>query len=988
MAIRSPNPDEREDRLDAIVSAYLQAVEAGEDPRPQELLDREPDLAEELEAFFEAHKRMQTMAEPLKPVAQAAHIDLPDDDFSKLNPNAEGDSATSQACRFGDFELLKKIGEGGMGAVYKARDLRQWNIVALKLLLAGRFARPSDLSRFRNEAEMVTEVDHPNIVPVLDVGEHQGRPFFSMKLMAGSLADRIEHFRDDPRAAVAIVATLARAVHHVHERGILHRDLKPGNVLLDADGRPHLTDFGLGKWLNQTTDLSAPQAIIGTASWMAPEQAGDSRRNVTKAVDVYGLGAVLYGLLTGHPPFRADSLSETLALLREREPDRPGARNPRVDRDLETICLKCLQKDPAGRYASAAELADDLARWLAGEPIRARPVGPIRRLGRWCRRRPWTMAATAAALCLALAGGAIAWTRYEAANLQFRKDVLDAEAISTTLERSFREFAEGHRPEAESARTQARGRRDAASEAVRLRFAGQFADLDMVFRLEDIRLEEREPAPVYLAAFREYGIDVEQSAPADVAAQIEQRAIRPALVAALDEWARRAPDQKARQRLRDIADRADDRRDALPARLRDALGKTTWKARLFALLKLVPEARANPPAPAVVVSLASALRDRGAAELALPSLREGVTRHPGDFWLNLELAAALAVVRPAQTNDSRRYLTAASALSRGNPSIYLYLGNALFDRGAYRQAAAAYQEAIDEATRRKRDYPQAWNNLGNARTKLGDFEGAVKAFDEAIRLRPGFARAYHNRGVAFDEWERFSEAMDSYRAAIRSEPGNAEAYFNLALDLTYREGKFAEALTTLDHGRPHLSAVIGGAENWTALSDEARRLRDLEPRLEQVLKRQGKPKDADEACRLAQLAAWPHHQLYATAARFYERAFELEPRRATDLVRGYRYHAAQCAAQAGGGHGPEAARLDPAERSAMRQQALAWLRADLDLRGGQLKTDKAAAQRAVGFWHADPALAAVRKAEAMAKLPPSERAEWERFWAEVAALGK
>jgi WD40 repeat protein len=319
------------------------------------------------------------------------------------------------AGRCGEYELLGEIARGGMGVVYRARHSRLGRVVALKMILAGQLASPAERERFRVEAEAAATLDHPNIVPLYEVGEHNGRPFFTMKLVEGtSLAQQVSHFSKDPRAAAGLLERVARAVHHAHQRGILHRDLKPANILIDGQGEPHVTDFGLAKRVAGNASLTQSGAIVGTPSYMPPEQAR-ADKGLTTAIDVYSLGAILYELLTGRPPFRADTPLETVLHVLEREPPRPRQLAPGVDRDLETICLKCLEKDPAKRYAGALALAEDLRRYLHGEAIAARPAGVVERAVKWSRRRPAVAGLAALVALVAAAGlGGILWAYGEA----------------------------------------------------------------------------------------------------------------------------------------------------------------------------------------------------------------------------------------------------------------------------------------------------------------------------------------------------------------------------------------------------------------------------------------------------------------------------------------------------------------------------------------------------------------------------------------------
>jgi hypothetical protein len=303
-----------------------------------------------------------------------------------LAPGLPGaDAPVSPGRTVGDYELLTEIARGGMGVVYRARQRSLNRVVALKMILSGSHAGAGDIRRFRAEAEAAANLDHPNILPIFEVGDDHGRPFFSMKLVAGgSLADKVTRtLGTAAREHVSLLATICRAVHFAHQRGILHRDLKPANILLDADGTPFVTDFGLAKRAGDSGQTQSG-AILGTPSYMAPEQAR-GEKGVSTAADVYALGAILYEVLTGRPPFRAPSVMDTLLLVLEKEPDHPRTINPKADRDLAAVALKCLAKDPAARYESAAALADDLDRWLTGEPTRARPLSLPAAAWRWLR---------------------------------------------------------------------------------------------------------------------------------------------------------------------------------------------------------------------------------------------------------------------------------------------------------------------------------------------------------------------------------------------------------------------------------------------------------------------------------------------------------------------------------------------------------------------------------------------------------------------------
>jgi tetratricopeptide (TPR) repeat protein/tRNA A-37 threonylcarbamoyl transferase component Bud32 len=387
--------------LDLIYQEIVLREEAGESPQLEEYVRRFPELAAELELQFELERAIQD-----EPTAGG-------DEHPTTLGGAGPRPAPTIAPVLPGYQILGELGRGGMGVVYKARQLRLNRIVALKMILAGDYAPAETIVRFMAEAESIARVHHPHIVQIFAYGDHDGRPYFEMEYVdGGSLADRLGGKPWPLRDAAGLVETLARAIHAAHALGVVHRDLKPANILLTNDGIPKIADFGLAKCLDTETGLTRTEWIVGSPSYMAPEQAGEGGRPIGPMADVYSLGAILYELITGRPPFRAATILETLGQVRTDLPMAPARLRRGLPRDLATICLKCLEKDPARRYGSAAELAEDLRRFEAGEAIRARPAGAHERLWRWCRREP-AVASMALALLAGLVGVATQWRRAE-----------------------------------------------------------------------------------------------------------------------------------------------------------------------------------------------------------------------------------------------------------------------------------------------------------------------------------------------------------------------------------------------------------------------------------------------------------------------------------------------------------------------------------------------------------------------------------------------
>ena len=328
---------------------------------------------------------------------------------------------------FGDYDLLEEIGRGGQAVVYRARQKSLNRIVALKVIGFGHWETTPHLKRFRHEAEAAASLEHPQIVPIYEIGESDGSCYFSMKFVeGGQLAEVLKRESMSTRHAAELLAKIARTVHFAHQHGILHRDIKPGNILLDRQGEPHLTDFGLARLLEQESTITHSSDVLGTPSYMSPEQAAGRTKELTAATDVYSLGAVFYQMLTGEPPFAGGTTYETIRLVLDSEPRNPRARNAKIDRELSTICLKCLEKDPKRRYSSALALAEDLEHWLKHEPIRAKRSGFFTHGRKWARRKPVVASLIVALHFIGIAGLAgVLWQSHRA-NEQARLAIAEA----------------------------------------------------------------------------------------------------------------------------------------------------------------------------------------------------------------------------------------------------------------------------------------------------------------------------------------------------------------------------------------------------------------------------------------------------------------------------------------------------------------------------------------------------------------------------------
>jgi tetratricopeptide (TPR) repeat protein len=660
------------------------------------------------------------------------------------------------------YEFQAVLGRGGVGVVYRARHVRLNRMVALKMLLAGSYAAPDELERFLREAEAVARLHHPNVVQLYDAGDIDGRPYFTMQLIeGGSLAQEAARAPLPPRRSAELVAEVADAIEAAHQAGIIHRDLKPGNVLLTADGTAKVTDFGLARRLENNDGQTLSGAALGTPSYMAPEQARGDKCSIGPATDVYALGAILYELLTGRPPFRAETSAATLQQVIHKDPAMPRRLKAQIPRDLETICLKCLEKEPHKRYSTAATLAEDLRRFERGEPIAARPAGAIERGLHWFGRRPAVAVGLCAALLMAVAmgGGGLWWHGQRTAAVAAAVAVSEEELREAERLRTGYEFVGA---EAALKRAELRLGDDGPVE-LHERLAQATRDLELVKRLDDIRLDrvqmkrqfvkvsaveqpgdDESSSPRYEAAFREAAIGTLPEGPESVAARIQASPVRAALVAALDDWAVCNLDRDRRAWVLAVARLADP--DPWRDRVRDL---ATWDNRDM-LQQLADTAPAAEQSPQLLAALAGRLRTSGGEATGL--LRRVVLAHPNDFWVQVEMAYALSWTA---RGEAIGHCQTALALRPAAAPVHHRLGSILLDQ----------HRTVE----------------------------AISHLQQAIRLDPTAAYYHVTLGRAFEQQGQRSEAIAEYREGVRLDPMRYTAQLDLG-DALYKEGRIDEAI--------------------------------------------------------------------------------------------------------------------------------------------------------------------------------------------------
>ncbi|MDX2200140.1 MAG: protein kinase [Phycisphaerae bacterium] len=665
------------------------------------------------------------------------------------------------------YHIEGVVGTGGMGIVYRGRHLTLKRPVAIKMLLAGRYAGRLELERFKREAESIAALRHPNIVQVFDAGECDGHPYFVMELVeGGSLAQQLDRYPRSSREAAVCIAVLARAIHAAHAGGIMHRDLKPGNILIAADGTLKIADFGLARRSERSDERSAITIAgthLGTPSYMSPEQASGAASEFCPLIDVYALGAILYEMLTGRPPFRGETASDTERQVRHEEPVPPIRLNSSVPRDLQTICLKCLQKDPARRYGSGAALAEDIERFTRGDPILARPVGIVERSVKWCRRRPSAAAAIAfslVALVAAIVGGT--WIQ-RLENARHTARVVRRESASSAIEAELpllQRLVSSRQWEAatgvlSTARAQLK---DAESPELEARLALAAEEFDIARELDRIRQSFPESATAgytfapardaYAGVFTRLRIGREID-PATAAARIRASPLRDVLLVALDHAAFFEHFRQSNSELQRLLQLA---RTAAPDpwqdRYRDA---ATWYD-LASLRDLVRDAPSADPAPPVhqLVIIGLLLSDLGANDTTLEVLRDAQLRDPADFWVNLELGNALR--RAERYGEAIQFFRIAVSQRPTHHVAWTTLGWNLIRNGTVEEAIGPLRKAVALEPH----YPTSWHNLLSALTKCGQWDEAHRLSREALAANPddpgllGFAEwlQLRERGLA------------------------------------------------------------------------------------------------------------------------------------------------------------------------------------------------------------------------------------------------
>ncbi|HEY7423919.1 MAG TPA: protein kinase [Gemmataceae bacterium] len=751
MSPSAPSQNGSDVILAEVVEEFTNRVQAGESVDVESYAQQHPEYAERLRQLLPALTFLAEVGRSADTGSDGVLREAAEDPISGT---------------LGDFRLLREVGRGGMGVVYEAEQISLRRRVALKVLPFVATMDPRHLQRFHNEARAAACLHHTNIVPVFSVGCERGVHFYAMQFIDGQPLSALirqsrpaeskepsaggqptvayqpspdERVATSPTVRTASDATLlasegkrsreyfrkvAEALDYAHQLGIVHRDIKPGNLLLDGRGILWVTDFGLAHMRQGEANLTVTGQLMGTPRYMSPEQALAQRVPIDHRTDVYPLGATLYELLTLRPAFDGDDRQELLQQIASEEPARPRRLERAIPGELEIIVLKAMEKRPQDRYSTAQELADDLRRWLLDQPIRARRPSWSQVVRRWARRHKSVVWSAALGLLLLLVFGfsnAFWWMgKQTAAEMEARAALQEAERWQQEEKWS----------EALSAVRRAQGVLGGfgAEAALKQQIAQRGRDVEMAQRLEETRLQYTTVKDghfdwdaciaSYAAAFQWYGLDVENLEPAEAGERIRAQSIHRQLVTALDHWAFLLTNRNDRDRVKQllaVARAADP--DPWRDRLRDYLEGKDPKA----LSELVASAQPDELPPATAVVLAKLTRETPEAERVAILLRQLWRRHPNDFWVNHELAYCLQFLRTPRLEEAIPFYTAAIALRPQSPGVHINLGYALHDKGHLDEAIAEYREAIQI----QKDYVMAHLNLGYALRDKGRLDEAI-----------------------------------------------------------------------------------------------------------------------------------------------------------------------------------------------------------------------------------------------------------------------
>tara|TARA_R110000744_G_scaffold112179_2_gene210418 strand:- start:12293 stop:15175 length:2883 start_codon:yes stop_codon:yes gene_type:complete len=777
----------------SIESLLEELLESGNSP--EVVCAKYPHLLELVEKRWNHIQSLNTDIESLFPTPRSEGVGV--------NGSKTSDSIPYQLPVVPGHRVEGIIGTGGTGVVYRAWNLRLDRPVAIKMLLLGQYAKPNELESLLQEARAVAGLQHPHIVQIFEVGDLDGLPYFTMELLeGGSLADQLRKERMLPRDGASLIATLAQAVRAAHQGGLVHRDIKPGNVLLTESGTPKIADFGLARPYGPDAEVTLASSAFGTPSYMAPEQILGKPSASAPTVDVYALGTLLYEVLTGQPAFRGSTPAETLRQVLHDVPIAPTKLNPAIPRDLGTICMKCLEHDPAARYACATDLSDDIHRYLRGEPVNARRVGRSLRLLKWARRKPSQATAIAASLlCVAVLSSVLIGVALK----RYRTIALVHEDLREVVQHQEQLDWGNARTAIERARTRLES---SPIGGLRAEIEQASSELDLAVALESVGLQQAEIIngryrnnTIYTSATKQYmdgfntlGIHPFDDDPMVAAHRIQQSSIESSLASALDLWVGLTvgtQDEDQRAWLLEVGDLIETNDMDWLDRAREP---TTWND-LEAIESVMNDwqqshdGSTQQPTHFCVLMLSIADQYNALGGDAIPFLRRLQLQNPSDFRTNFHLASMLSESDPAASlrfYQSAVSLRPQSALARAN------LGVAIGILGQIDESISQ----LRIATMLDPELSVAHNNLANALISSGQIKEAINEYQIAVKLSPSSAHARSNYGRALEMTGKLPEAMEQWKLAIESDPEYPVAYASLGLAQT-RLGKFEDAYETL-----------------------------------------------------------------------------------------------------------------------------------------------------------------------------------------------